>query len=545
MLLRSVIDSRRDFLDILGISTSIDIDIQRSGWNIIGSYVLPAKDTDHKNEFIKNFGESLDINSDGSRFVAGGNFRIWKTMAYRVSAYKYEYKDVQGHNVGGVRVYMYNGSTWAQLGETLYGINTISPGYGIGDHIGDEVAMNNIGDIIGYSIPNSDSPLLTALKCAQVKNKKSNTGDTQECSTIILSPKANNVGQIQVLKYLPRTGTSTKNWNQIGKGIYGVQEREGLGSTLIMNGSGTRVAVTSPGFGQNPPLEGSYNGFRGKVGIYEINPLSAIHDTNPESLKNAEWVQVGTDIEGRPGFYDRFGDSLAFNEQGDIIAIGCPYANQYTGSVRVYQHKNNDIFWTQIGSDITLKAPVTTETGALRGVFGYSVSLNAAGNRIAIGAPSYIGVGAVQVFDLKDGKWVSAGQILSGAPSEVSSVEFGRSVSLNAAGDILAVGSPSRHNYGYNKFLRQLGEVRTFKWSNGQWARILSTPREGQLRAGFDKWNASFKSLYEERFGNNVRLSKDGGRLIISAPGFIKQKWNNAKYEGPFAQGKVEAYKLV
>ena len=67
------------------------------------------------------------------------------------------------------------------------------------------------------------------------------------------------------------------------------------------------------------------------------------------------------------------------NAAGDRVAIGAPYNDGYVddaGHVRIYQWQENN--WVQIGADI--------HGEATDNLSGESVSLNAEGNRVAIGA---------------------------------------------------------------------------------------------------------------------------------------------------------------
>ena len=80
---------------------------------------------------------------------------------------------------------------------------------------------------------------------------------------------------------------------------------------------------------------------------------------------------------------------------------------------------------------------------------GRSVSMNNNGRIVAVGAPnatlsngSLKKVGLVQVFSLSsNNKWVTLGPAISGY-NNTPGTWCGGSVSLNAAGDVLAVGSP-------------------------------------------------------------------------------------------------------
>ena len=90
------------------------------------------------------------------------------------------------------------------------------------------------------------------------------------------------------------------------------------------------------------------------------------------------WQQQGQDIDGEAAD-DRSGSSVSMNAAGDRVSVGAPYnhENGYdAGHVRIYAW--NVTSWTQQGQDI--------DGEAWGDVSGGSVSMNAVGDRVAIGA---------------------------------------------------------------------------------------------------------------------------------------------------------------
>ena len=85
-------------------------------------------------------------------------------------------------------------------------------------------------------------------------------------------------------------------------------------------------------------------------------------------------IQLGSDIDGE-ALYDGFGRSVSMNSAGDRLAIGANVNGDNAGHVRVYDHVNGS--WTQVGEDIDGEAAYDKS--------GYSVSMNSAGDRMAIG----------------------------------------------------------------------------------------------------------------------------------------------------------------
>lgn len=109
-------------------------------------------------------------------------------------------------------------------------------------------------------------------------------------------------------------------------------------------------------------------------------------------------TQVGDDINGEAEF-DESGYSVSLSADGSTVAIGAPRRHgkgSNSGHVRIYENVSN--VWYQIGDDIDGEAD-----GDL---CGNSVSLNADGSTVAIGAPWNNGNGSdsghVRVFKVSN-----------------------------------------------------------------------------------------------------------------------------------------------
>jgi hypothetical protein len=157
------------------------------------------------------------------------------------------------------------------------------------------------------------------------------------------------------------------------------------------------------------------------------------------------WTQLGSDIDGEADS-DNSGWSVSLNDAGDRVAIGAYYNDgngTNAGHTRVYAYSDNA--WTQLGSDID------GEDGGDE--FGWSVSLDADGDRVAIGAryadaPNAGGnAGHVRLYAYSDNAWTQLGSDIDG---EAGSDNSGYSVSLNDAGDRVAIGAPYNDDNGTN-----------------------------------------------------------------------------------------------
>jgi hypothetical protein len=107
----------------------------------------------------------------------------------------------------------------------------------------------------------------------------------------------------------------------------------------------------------------------GRALVYEFN--------------DTDWVQLGNDLDGSAED-DRFGTSVDINSDGNVIAISGTQklvSPSESGYVKIYKYIGTE--WTHIGSTINGE-----NAGDL---FGQSVSINSAGDMVAIGASENTG----------------------------------------------------------------------------------------------------------------------------------------------------------
>jgi NADPH:quinone reductase-like Zn-dependent oxidoreductase len=169
------------------------------------------------------------------------------------------------------------------------------------------------------------------------------------------------------------------------------------------------------------------------------------------SWDGSAWTQLGVDIDGE-GYMTYSGWSVSMNSAGDRVAIGTRYSGANgtnSGHVKVYSW--NGSAWIILGSVI-----VGEVAGAQS---GFSVSMNSAGDRVAIGAIGANGAngngsGHVRVYSWNGSVWTQLGSDIDG---EAVSDQLGWSVSLNSAGDRVAIGAINNDGNGSNS-----GHVRVY-----------------------------------------------------------------------------------
>lgn len=202
-------------------------------------------------------------------------------------------------------------------------------------------------------------------------------------------------------------------------------------------------------------------------------------------------IQIGTDIEG--GGNENTGYALSFSADADRIAIGAPvnYGNGLS-SGHVRIFDLDGDDWVQIGATIEGETELDNA--------GRSVSLSADGNRLAIGSPGSSQTSGdpsqVQVYDWNGTSWTQIGNDIE---AEDLGFYFGFSVSLSSDGNRMAIGAPRVEINGSSN----AGQVKVYDLIGGEWVQA-GTEINGNGE--------------DAEMGTVVSLSADGNRLAVAAP---------------------------
>ncbi|WLD25104.1 T9SS type A sorting domain-containing protein [Flavobacterium dauae] len=228
--------------------------------------------------------------------------------------------------------------------------------------------------------------------------------------------------------------TITNAQTQIGQDIVGNIDGEQFGYHVCISADGTTIA------GSTRPINGSYTAH---VRIYKN--ISGV------------WTQIGNDfdIEAASGFAV---SDVSLSADGSIVAIGQPtvFNNSMLGEgiVRIYENISGN--WVQIGNDISGEAPNDESR---------IVSLSSDGSIVAIGGYFNSGngleAGYVRVYENISGVWTQIGQDIDG---EAAGDHSGKSVSLSANGNIVAIGAIGNGSLS--------GHVRVYENISGVWTQI-------------------------------------------------------------------------
>jgi len=214
---------------------------------------------------------------------------------------------------------------------------------------------------------------------------------------------------------------------------------------------------------------------------YQRSPgvwVTAESQTVPATqLGNLYTLPVGTTI-----------SSLSISKDGLTIASGLSAVTQGDSVVSIFT--NTAGLYTETVIPLPVDASATSQTG--------QVSLNDSGDILALGIPAdNNSIGAVWIYYLVAGAWTLQGLKITG-PGEIGAGQFGNSVSLNGAGNLLAVGSSEE---GANNE----GAVYIFN-INYPVAPVFVQKLLGSITGG--------------QFGSFISLSADGSTLAVSAPSF-------------------------
>jgi len=223
------------------------------------------------------FGHSCSINSAGDIIAGGAPFN-----------------DINGNDIGLARVYVYNGSSWNQLGSDIYGENT-------DDHSGHSVSLSSDGYTLSVGAGhNSDAGI--------------------------------EVGHVRVYKF------NGMNWIQVGSDIDGEGTfNDHFGYSNCISSDGEIVAV-----GANSNFN-STTFAAGHVRVHENN--------------GGSWTQVGQDIDGMMNAENCGGD-VSLSGDGSTLILGAvnnTTNGTWAGQARVYKFDGTS--WVQFGLSINGLGP--------------------------------------------------------------------------------------------------------------------------------------------------------------------------------------------
>jgi hypothetical protein len=170
----------------------------------------------------------------------------------------------------------------------------------------------------------------------------------------------------------------------------------------------------------------------------------------------SSWTQQGDKLVGAGYIGTSFqGTSVSLSADGNTLAVGGYEDNNYIGATWIFTRTG--ITWSPQGSKLV------GTTSAINQYQGISVSLSADGNTLAVGGSGDNNdIGATWIWTRSGNSWFQQGSKLVGTTSAINQYQ-GWSVSLSADGNTLAVGGYGDNNY--------IGATWIWTRSNGSWSQ--------------------------------------------------------------------------
>jgi hypothetical protein len=343
--------------------------IQPWGDRRTGEYIFPTTSITYlKQKFSginseDRFGESIDLNDDGNILVIGAP----------------NYDTPFGSNVGATFIYV--GSPGAGGGWDLKQVIT---GQGSSSNFGNSVSISKNGSVIliggsGNDFGGTDAGVVWAYGGNKINGwtfRQSFTGDNPtdlfgssvginyDGTILTIGSSSDNTAGSDVGSAFIYTGNSINGWS-LKTIITGDYISGRYGHSVALNSDGSIILLGGP----NDGSLGFINA--GGVLVYTGNAI------NGWGFKQKLFLPIGTEFSITNGF---FGTNLSLNNNGTLLAVGAPNQNRFgtfLGSVYIYS-----------GNSITgwnLKQIIGGQNA--NGYFGNSVSFDARGENLLIGAP--------------------------------------------------------------------------------------------------------------------------------------------------------------
>jgi hypothetical protein len=246
--------------------------------------------------------------------------------------------------------------------------------------------------------------------------------------------------------------------------------------------------------------------------------------------------------------HDEFGGSVALSRDGNTLAVGARLEDSSAAGINGKQEDNSSsnsgavyVFARKgaVWSQQAYVKPTKTDSSDDSDEFGKSVTLSADGNMMAIGAVGQSTVGGtVYVFKRTGVDW--AQQVYLKSPVSADAGLFGTSVALNGAGDALAVAA--RGVYLFN--------LSGDKWSQQTRLQAAHTEQAGPLGAvAFSTDGTTLAaSAYDEgslATGINGDYSKADRALAVGAAYIFARSantWSQQAYVKPSNSRRNEQF---
>ncbi len=405
---------------------------------------------------------------------------------------------------------------WNQVRQ----IKALSPA--AGDQFGHAIALSGDGRTLAVSAP-MDSSALTGVHDADPDGS-----DDSAYSSGAVYVYAGEDWTRQAFIKASNTGSSDQ-----------------FGSALALSADGNTLAVSAPF------EDSSATGINGEQSDNSVNQSGAVYIYTRTGNTWTQDAYVKPSNTGDPAGGDTFGYTIALSDDGRTLAVGAPSEDSADSGIDGNERDNSAIaagavyvFARPDGGTWSQQAYVKSSTTRANILFGYSVALDANGDRLAAGAYDEDGGrGAAFVFTRSDDTWSEQARL------QASNTEPGDSmgawVTISDDGNTVAAGAADEDSFltGVNPG-DQGGDDQATNTSAGA-AYVFAAAESGWSQQAYVK---ASNAGHEDWFGVRLALSGDGNTLIVGAPnedsaatGFDGDQDNDSAQEA----GAVYVYTLT
>ena len=478
----------------------------------IGQGYVGAGDVNLTLDANDNFGMSVALNATATRMVVGAE-------------YDDGFNNARGDS-GAVHLFTFSGANFAGGAK----VGTVGYGYaGTGDI--NVTALDN-SDRFGIGVALNDAGDRLAVGAVLDDGFGNPTGKSDSGAVHLFDVSFSTAGSSG------GTQTGSIGSGYTGSGSYNIalDSSDWFGTSVALNGDGTRLAVGADG-------DNGYENLRG-------DQAGAVHLF---TFASGAWSRAGTLGYGYQGIgdvhvdvesYDKFGRAVALNSAGTRLAAGAYQdygANDnltYSGAVHLFTFSDSSFgggrqvgsvgqdYRNERGEGVSLDGSRSAGTDNA----GMSVSLSGNGRLLAVGAPGDDGygdnasnTGAVHLVTFSDDSF--SGAALAGSLGEGysggnnvnvnldNSDEFGFGVALSRNGQHLAVGA--RLDDGAGNATTDSGAVHLFTFTNTSFGGGQKVGTMGAGYVGTNDVNVTLAT--HDYFGTGLALNADGTRLAAGA----------------------------
>ena len=433
--------------------------------------------------------------TDGSAFSLKDFITVDRTLSnvndddYRERVYRYFYLLYTSEFVDNSSPFNYikGPSGWGLLG----GINM--SGGAVEDFAGYAVAINNLGNRVALSIPYFDGVYTTNVGLVRVYELNENNiwqqlgGDNMRGIDLSgYTVPGIKLGGVEMKEELgnetsiPDIGSQNISFNStgdriaIGSPFFDGNSKQGRVQIYKLNNSNWEIMSISGG-GEGPS-DYSDELFGYSVSLNGIGNILVIGAPGNNKIYIYEcigdiWVKQKEEVNSSLGI--NFGWSTAINFTGDIVAVGSPEYNSDSGMVQIYK-------FNSVASSLTLYESISGDNPGDK--LGYSIDLNASGNRIIVGIPNYNvsgiqNTGLVRVYGFEFDEFCV--QLGNDNMYLGENDNAGWSVSINNIGDRIVFGS-----YSDTAFTEKT-VAKIYEYNNSEWVQVNNNiTASGNYRSG-------------------------------------------------------------